>query len=125
MNQSGISVKRIAHYYKISSEDIWVLHDDVDLLFKKIKIVKNRGSAGHKGVMSVIRQLGTIDFVRFRLGIGHQRAEQRQKGDVEDYVLAPFEAHEQDKARKMIKKATAAIEFALDKGIKKAMNKFN
>ncbi len=69
MNLSGRSVSEIARFYKIKSENIIVIHDDIDLPLGKIRIVKSRGAAGHKGVGSIIKELGKKNFIRFRIGI--------------------------------------------------------
>ena len=119
-----------------SLPNLWVVHDDIDLPLEKIKIVKNRGSAGHQGVVSIIKSLGTIDFVRFRLGIGHPHSGRRyqgekkatkfdDQGETEDFVLAPFLATEKDELRKMIKKTVKALQLGREKGIEAAMNRFN
>ena len=123
MNASGIAVAKIANFYHIEPAEIWVVHDDVDLLLEKIRIVKGRGSAGHRGVESIIKELGTTDFVRFRLGIGHPGLGSSDK-EVERYVLASFGRGEKSKARRMVRRAVKAIELALDKGLEKAMNQF-
>ena len=73
MNASGIAVAKIANFYHIEPAEIWVIHDEIDLLLEGIRIVRGRGSAGHRGVESIIKELGTDEFVRFRLGIGHPR----------------------------------------------------
>ncbi|MFC1790419.1 aminoacyl-tRNA hydrolase [Patescibacteria group bacterium] len=136
MNQSGIAVARIARFYKVAPQDIWVIHDDVDLVLEKLKIVQNRGTAGHKGVFSIIQQLGTTDFVRFRLGVGRPHSGQAQVGgkkaskfddsrEVTDFVLAQFLPTEADEVKKLIKKTTRSVEIGLEKGIEAAMNQYN
>jgi PTH1 family peptidyl-tRNA hydrolase len=101
-----------------------------------LKLVRNRGAAGHKGVFSVFEELKTIDFVRFRLGISHSHAGQRMEGgkkatkfdtrqETESFVLAPFDPEEKDEVKKLIKKTVKAMELALTQGLESAMNKFN
>ncbi|MFH1840669.1 MAG: aminoacyl-tRNA hydrolase [Candidatus Shapirobacteria bacterium] len=121
VNASGFAVAKAANFYKIAPKDIWVIHDEVDLPPGKIKIRLGGGSAGHRGVSSIIEKLGTERFVRFRLGIGHPKELDDKHLSVEKYVL-------QSDARltkKLIKKATQAVIFALEKGLEKAMNRFN
>ncbi len=72
MNLSGSSVLSFCNYYQINFEEIVVIHDDIDIEVGKIKIDKNRSSAGHKGVESIIKQLKTKDFWRIRVGIGKE-----------------------------------------------------
>jgi len=69
MNESGKAVKAIVDYYKIPHRDITVVHDDLDILLGEYKIIRDRSSAGHKGVQSIIEALGTKDFARIRIGI--------------------------------------------------------
>jgi PTH1 family peptidyl-tRNA hydrolase len=70
MNNSGLSVKKLAAYYQVAPENILVFHDEVDLPFGEFRIQKGRGPAGHNGVKSLISELGTKDFYRVRLGVG-------------------------------------------------------
>jgi len=126
MNRSGLVVVKVANFYKIEVEDIWVVHDDVDLLLGKMKIRIGGAAAGHHGVESIIERLETEQFVRFRLGIGHPREEvDFKRKPVEDYVLADFDTGEKTKVRQLVKKAVKAIHLALDEGLEKAMNRFN
>jgi len=71
MNASGFAVKKLNTKYQILNTELWVVHDDIDLPLGKIKIRKGGGSAGHRGIDSIAKELETHDFVRFRLGIGH------------------------------------------------------
>lgn len=126
MNRSGLVVVKVANFYKIEVEDIWVAHDDVDLLLGKMKIRIGGAAAGHHGVESIIERLGTDQFVRFRLGIGHPREEvDFKRKPVEDYVLADFDTGEKTRMRQLVKKAVKAIHLALDEGLEKTMNRFN
>ena len=84
MNNSGTAVAKILNFYKKSSKDLIVIHDDVDLEFGKIRTVTNRGSAGHHGVEDIAEKIGTLDFCRIRIGVGRPND---ARFDVEDYVL--------------------------------------
>jgi PTH1 family peptidyl-tRNA hydrolase len=79
MNKSGVAVSAIMHFYKLTPADVWIIHDDIDLPIGKIRIRQKGSSAGHRGVESVIAELKTDAFVRFRLGIG--RGKLFSKGD--------------------------------------------
>ncbi len=133
MNASGFAVAKLAAFYKVEPENIWIIHDDADLPLGRIKIRLGGGSAGHRGIDSIIEQLGTDKFVRFRFGIGGARldsrsARQANRGKdrlLEKYVLKSFTANETSKVRQMIKKATAAIKLALDENLERATNHFN
>jgi len=67
MNNSGLSVRIVSDFYKIKPENIWILHDDLDLSFGSLKIRLGGASAGHRGIESIIDNLGTDKFWRFRL----------------------------------------------------------
>ena len=123
MNASGFSVAKLANFYKIKPEDIWVIHDDVDLTLGKMKIRLGGAGAGHHGVESVIKNLGTDKFVRFRLGISHPR--RGIDGLVERYVLRKFDINEKTEIKQVIKKAVKAIQISLKDGLETAMNRFN
>jgi PTH1 family peptidyl-tRNA hydrolase len=127
MNASGLTVSSIAKFYKIDPEDIWIIHDEVDLPLGGMKIRFGGASAGHKGVESIIKNLGTDKFWRFRIGIGAQRGKIQTKKvkAIDNYVLGEFSESERGKAREIIKKGMKAIEDALEKGLEKAMNRFN
>ncbi|MBN1263636.1 MAG: aminoacyl-tRNA hydrolase [Candidatus Pacebacteria bacterium] len=136
MNESGLAVKKLAEFYRVKAEDFYLLHDDVDLPLGRIRIVRSRGSAGHKGVLSVIDHLKTIDFVRFRLGIGRYRAGSVKGGgktaikydshdEMTAFVLSDFLITEQDELRRLIKTAAGAVQLALEGGVESAMNQFN
>ncbi|RJQ38168.1 aminoacyl-tRNA hydrolase [Candidatus Microgenomates bacterium] len=133
MNNSGLAVSLISNFYKIKPEDVWIIHDDIDLDMGHIKIRLGGGSAGHKGVESIMETLGTDKFWRFRLGIG--KHVERLEGDkklkkeklknVEDYVLGEFTKDESGRVNDLIGRGAKAIEFAIKNGLEKAMNKFN
>jgi PTH1 family peptidyl-tRNA hydrolase len=89
MNNSGESVELMRNYYKLDTEDIWVVHDDVDLEFGKVKIQLGGSSAGHKGIESIIHHLNTEAFWRIRVGVG--RSEQIP---TDEWVLKNFENKE-------------------------------
>lgn len=132
MNKSGFAVRALMDFYKLTPGDIWVIHDDIDLPLGKIKIREKGGSAGHNGVSSIIEQLGTDAFVRFRLGIG-RGMEAIKKGQnknlhhrsVISFVLSRFRQHEAGDLKHLVKHGTEAVQMALDDGIDKTMNRFN
>lgn len=89
MNLSGISVKKVADFYKIPPKNIYLIHDDLDLPVGEWRLQFDRGAAGHNGVKSVIENLGTQAFWRVRIGIGHPEFD-----NPEEYVLKPFSKNE-------------------------------
>ena len=95
MNNSGEAVSKLRSYYKLDTEDILVISDDIDLDFGKIRVALGGSSAGHKGVQSIIDQLGTDQFWRVRVGVGRN-----EQIPTEDWVLMNFS--KQDDIEKMI-----------------------
>ena len=118
MNQSGKAAKALTSFYKITPPgrvvitrpgrvvDLVVAHDDIDLSLGKIKIVKNRGAAGHKGVESIIKELGTEDFIRFRIGIQPEKGKPK---NVEKFVLQKFDKEEKEILKQIIQQALIRI----------------
>jgi peptidyl-tRNA hydrolase, PTH1 family len=102
MNESGLSIKKISDYYKISPENIYIIHDDLDLPIGEWRLQFDRGAAGHNGVKSTIENLGTQAFWRIRIGIGHPP----ENIPVEDYVLKPFTSDEKTIINSLIKELT-------------------
>jgi len=93
MNNSGVPLAKIASYYKISPENILVIHDDLDLPVGEWRLQFDRSPAGHNGIKSIIEHLGTQAFYRLRIGIDHPRSSVDSGArDPEDYVLLPFSA---------------------------------
>jgi len=125
MNESGKAVKKLISNIQNLTSKLWVVHDDIDLPLGKIRIVKNRGSAGHKGVESIIRAINSKNFVRFRIGIKTKNKEKRTINNVEQFVLQKFNKDEEKIIKEVTQKTVEEIEFSLKEGLEKAMAKFN
>ena len=82
MNDSGASVQPAAAFYKLAPADITAFHDELDLLPGKVRVKRGGGAAGHNGLRSMDRTLGTPDYWRVRLGIGHPGSKERVTGHV-------------------------------------------
>lgn len=89
MNLSGRAVAGVARFFTIAPEEILVVHDELDLLPGKAKMKLGGGHAGHNGLRDIQAQLGTADFWRLRIGIGHPRDSELTQQEVVDYVLKP------------------------------------
>lgn len=124
MNDSGIAVQKYASFYKIEPQDVYILHDELDLPIGKIKIRFGGSSAGHNGVNSIIEKLGTDKFLRIRLGIGKESRVQATH-DTADYVLGTFAANEKGKIKTMINQAIKDILLIEKHGIDLYMSKYN
>lgn len=115
MNDSGRAVAKIMRYYRLVPEDVIVAHDDVDLPFGEIRVEAGRGSAGHRGVESVIKALDTQEFLRLRFGVRNELYQPGTK-TADDFVLTNFTADEVKQLPELIQKVIAAIEQMLDGG---------
>lgn len=124
MNKSGKAVKNLLKTYHLKPNGLIIIHDDIDLPLGKIRIAKNRGAAGHKGVKSIIKELRTKNFIRFRVGIKPKSCILNSKS-LDKFVLQKFNKEEKKVIDEVIKKTTEAIEMVLKEGVEKAMNKFN
>ena len=121
MNNSGQAVKAIMSYYKIKPADFWVIYDDVDLPVGKIRVGKFQSSAGHNGIHSIIDQLKSTNFVRFRIGIKPLADEK----PAIDLVLKNFSASEKLIINEVINKCIKVLKDALKMPLEKVMNKYN
>ncbi len=122
MNNSGDAVSILTTNYKLQTTNLLVVHDDIDLPLGKLRISMGSGSAGHKGVESIISALGTQDFVRVRLGIQPKTGKPEQ---VEEFVLQRFSQVESNVVEQTIQNACAALDSILRNGIEKAMSEYN
>ncbi len=121
MNLSGQVVSSLVRFYKISLDRLLVIHDDIDLPVGTLRLRPGGGSAGQKGLGSIITQLGTEEFPRLRIGIG------RPPGQMEaaDYVLEGFTAGEKELLNQMLEQAVKAAQDFLQFDLEHAMNAFN
>lgn len=109
MNESGQSVGKVAKFYKIPPEKIIVFHDELDLAPFKIRVKTGGGAAGHNGLKSIKAHLGTPDFVRVRMGIGHPG----EKEKVSPYVLSDFAKAEQGMLERCIDEVSRHISLLI------------
>ena len=93
MNKSGESVRAALDFFKIDPKDVWVIHDELDLEPLKLRIKIGGGEGGHNGLKSTTQHLGTKDYWRLRIGIGHPGDKNRVSG----YVLSDFSKEEAPK----------------------------
>lgn len=107
MNESGKAVKRLVATLKLSADELIIVHDDIDLPLGKYKISFGRGSAGHKGVQSIIDALGTKDFQRVRMGICPKNGKPEK---VEEFVLKNFTKEEELTLKKTIGEVTKELQ---------------
>lgn len=119
MNLSGKSVAALARYFKIAPGEILVAHDELDLLPGHVKMKFGGSHAGHNGLKDIQAQLGSADFWRLRLGIGHPGV----KSEVVDYVLRKPIADQRDAIGKGIEQSVSALDMLLAGEMERALLK--
>ncbi|HEY1149841.1 MAG TPA: aminoacyl-tRNA hydrolase [Pseudoduganella sp.] len=120
MNRSGQSVGALARFFKIAPEEILVVHDELDLPPGAAKLKRGGSSGGHNGLKDITAALGTQDYWRLRLGIGHPRTLNLQQG-VADFVLHRPRREEQLLIEEAIEKSLRIIPTAVAGDFTKAM----
>ena len=121
MNESGVAVKKVKDFFKISSNQTIVIYDDLDLQVGQIKIKDTGGSGGHNGVNSIIENIGNNNFIRIRIGIGKPL----EKSMTNKYVLSKFTKDESKIVNNINNLAKNIIYSIVFKSISFAMNTFN
>jgi len=124
MNLSGVAVRKVLKKFNLIRDgevcNFIVIHDDLDLELGIVKIRRTGASGGHKGIESIIRETGTKDFTRIKIGIGRDR-----EMPVDEYVLRRFRSSEKKVLEDGIIRAMNAVESIISDGIEKAMNIYN
>ncbi len=121
MNLSGESVGPALGFYKLSTKDVVVVHDDLDLPLGRIQIKKGGGHGGHNGLRSLKQHLPDDGFIRIRVGVGRPPP----RWDTADYVLSRFKGEEAAEVERVVEVAIGAIESIIKDGLPKAMNLHN
>jgi PTH1 family peptidyl-tRNA hydrolase len=121
MNESGRSISAASRFYKVAPEGVLVIHDDVDLELGRLQARAGGGLAGHNGLRSIAQALGSPEFLRLRVGVG--RPGRGDRRDVADFVLAPFDPHEE--RDQIVARAADAVELIAREGLEEAQRRFN
>lgn len=124
MNNSGLAVQLVTSFYKVPVTDVIVVHDDADLRLGAVRIRLGGGSAGHRGIESILQHIPDGNFWRMRLGIGRPEEQASVKG-IDGFVLGEFTHQEHGKVRELIPHAAKALSHALTEGFEAAMNHYN
>ena len=122
MNLSGEAISQAARFYKIPSEHVLVVSDEVSLPVGKLRIRVKGSAGGHNGLKNIIALLGTENFPRIRLGVG---APPHPEYEMMDWVLSAFQNQDAEDIRKAAERASEAVECYIEKGPDRAMNLFN
>lgn len=122
MNCSGQAVQKIAAFYKIPTDRILIIFDDVSLSVGKIRMRKNGSHGGHNGMKDIIALMGTSDIMRLKIGVGQKP---HPDYDLADWVLSKFPQSDKENLDLALKKSNLAIKEIITKGIDSAMNKYN
>jgi PTH1 family peptidyl-tRNA hydrolase len=129
MNLSGQAASLLMKKFKISYDDLIVVHDDLDLTPGRVRIRRGGGSGGHKGVASIIDELGSQDFVRLRVGIGRPLCADGtgvfNEEEIVDFVLSDFAPDEKEIIEQAGAEASEALRCLLIEGLEAAMNRCN
>jgi PTH1 family peptidyl-tRNA hydrolase len=121
MNLSGKSVAAMARFFKIAPQEILVVHDELDLLPGQMKLKQGGGHAGHNGLRDIHAQLGSADYWRLRLGIGHPGV----KAEVADYVLRKPPADQREAIERSIDESLKQLEPMLNGDMQQAVMKLH
>ena len=121
MNLSGESIKEIIDFYKLNTDNLIIIYDDIDIEPGIIKLRKTGGPGTHNGMKSVIKEIGTEKFPRVRIGIGKPE----HKGDLINYVIGKIPEENKKILEKSTDLARDAVIEIIKSGIDKAMNCFN
>lgn len=120
MNLSGYAVAELVGYYKLSPQDILVVHDDMDLPVGRMRLRSKGSSGGHNGLKSIITELGTQEFWRLKIGVGRP-----EEGDVINHVLSAFNIEETKTLQEVIERSHKATLLWLEDNQEEAMNIYN
>lgn len=120
MNLSGRCVQPVAHFYRVPTERMVVIHDEVDIDLGRLKVKIGGGDGGHNGIRSIQQEMGDRDFFRIRVGVGRP-----DYGEIADHVLKDFRPEEMDLLAKEVSRAAKATRTLLSSGLRETMNRFN
>ena len=121
MNRSGLAVKSLMSFYRVKPENLLVVHDEIDLPPGTVKLKTGGGHGGHNGLRDIISHLGTRDFHRLRIGVGHPG----NKDDVVDYVLRRPSQDDRTMIDQSVRNAQDIVPILAEGSLEKAMHKLH
>ncbi len=124
MNESG---KAVRCWIKrgFTPQEMLVIHDDIDLPFGNVRLKFDGGTGGHRGLRSIMEEIGTGEFARLRVGVGRPPGREHHHEAIVDFLLSPFSPQEQEELVSILGHAADAVETVLRKGLDRAMNLVN
>lgn len=120
-NRSGDCARPMLGYYNVAPERLIVVHDEMDLPERQLRLKRGGSDAGNRGVRSIAEALGTPDFIRVRIGIGHP---QHSQGSI-DYLLQPLSDGELRSLEPVLERACDAVVAVMDVGLDQARSMYN
>lgn len=124
MNESGKAVKCWMEK-GFTPQEMLVVHDDIDLPLGVLRLKPRGGTGGHRGLKSILEEIGTGDFPRLRIGVGRPPGREHDHDAIVDFLLSPFSPQEEEKLTIILGHAADAVETVLRKGLDRAMNSLN
>ena len=121
MNNSGVAVREIMDFYKISVSDLIVIYDDISFSPGNLRFRESGSAGGHNGVKSIIKCLNTQRFMRIKVGVG----EKPKDWDLADFVLGRFTKEEREHLEGAMERAAEAVCYMVNGEVAKAMNEYN
>jgi PTH1 family peptidyl-tRNA hydrolase len=126
MNRSGRSVASLVHYYDLHHSNVLIIHDDIDMHSGRVKLVAGGGAGGHNGIRSIVRELGSRDFFRLKIGIGRPGTDGiHHDMEIDKYVLAKFSAGELEHIKERFEEIGAGLGYYYQGNISQAMTRLN
>ena len=125
MNDSGAAVSSISSYYQIETDHIVIIHDDMDLDFGRIKVKSGGSAGGHNGIRSIDRSLGTPQYARVRMGVGHAQRGAHAHDNTVNWVLGGFAGAQKSELPNFLADGADAVESVIFRGLAATQEHFN
>lgn len=125
MNDSGAAVSSISSYYQIETDHIVIIHDDMDLDFGRIKVKSGGSAGGHNGIRSIDRSLGTPQYARVRMGVGHAQRGAHAHDNTVNWVLGGFAGAKKSELPNFLADGADAVESVIFRGLSATQEHFN
>lgn len=125
MNDSGAAVSSISSYYQIETDHIVIIHDDMDLDFGRIKVKSGGSAGGHNGIRSIDRSLGTPQYARVRMGVGHAQRGAHAHDNTVNWVLGGFAGAQKSELPNFLADGADSVESVIFRGLSATQEHFN